>query len=200
LETIHEACIKTDKIFLVDFYTANVLKALNKKSNKSIPFPSTQAFPKVKVYYPKSLTDIMVKRGLAAETVWPFRGIHKIGKDKFVEMADKLVVVVRPSVQEDLERYLRNYTGGCFIYSMYAGYKDQPGKTKDFVDFIASKGIPIKYIHTSGHADLDSLKKMVAIVKPKHIVPIHTFESKRYPELFNGTDVAIINDKEEVEV
>jgi len=83
---------------------------------------------------------------------------------------------------------------------MYEGYKNQPGKTKDLVDFIESKGMPIKYIHTSGHADLDSLKKMVAVIKPKHIIPIHTFESNQYPELFKGTDVAIINDKEEVEV
>jgi ribonuclease J len=200
LETIYEACVKTGKIFLVDFYTANVLTNLNKKSNKSIPFPSIQAFPIVKVYYPKALTDIMVKRGLAAETVYPFSKKHKIGKDEFDKMAEELVVVVRPSVQEDLKRYLHKYDDGCFIYSMYEGYKNQPGKTKDFVDFIESKGMPIKYIHTSGHADLSSLKKMVAVVKPKHIVPIHTFESKQYPELFKGTDVAIINDKEEVEV
>jgi len=198
LVTIYRACLKTEKLFLVDFYTANVLKALNKKSNKNIPFPSTQAFPIVKVYYPKSLTDMIVKRGLAAEKF--FREYHKIGKDEFDKMAEKLVVVVRPSVQEDLKRYLHKYDDGCFIYSMYEGYKNQPGKTKDFVDFIASKGMPVKYIHTSGHADLDSLKKMVAVVKPKHIVPIHTFESKRYPELFEGTDVAIISDKEEVEV
>jgi ribonuclease J len=199
LVTIYRACLKTGKIFLVDFYTANVLKTLNEKSNKSIPCPSTHGFSKVKVYYPGSLVEKMKKRGLEAETIWPF-GIYKIGRDKFDEMADKLVVVVRPSVQEDLERYLHKFPYGCFIYSMYEGYKNQPGKTKDFVDFIASKGMPIKDIHTSGHADLDSLKKVVAVVKPKHIVPIHTFESKRYPELFKGTDVAIINDKEEVEV
>ena len=198
LVTIYRACLKTGKFFLVDFYTANVLKTLNKKARNTIPFPSTYAFPKVRVYYPSSLTQFVKDNGLEAETF--FSKHYKIGKDEFDKMAEKLVVVVRPSVQEDLRRYLHKYDDGCFIYSMYKGYEDQPGKMKDFIDFIADKGMPIKDIHTSGHADLESLKKMVAVVKPKHIVPIHTFESKQYPELFKGTDVAIINDKEEVEV
>ena len=199
LVTIYRACLKTGKFFLVDFYVANILKTLNKKSNKTIPFPSTHAFPIVKVYYPSSLIQIMNKRGLQAETIYPFR-VYKIGKNEFDNMADKLVVVVRPSVQQDLEQYLHEYTDGCFIYSMYERYKNQPGKIKDFIDFITGKGMPIKDIHTSGHADLDSLKKMVDVIKPNHIVPIHTFESTRYAELFKGTDVVIINDREEVEV
>jgi ribonuclease J len=139
----------------------------------------------------------MKEKGMEAETIYPFTA-HKIGKDDFDKMADKLVMVVRPSVQRDLERYLHEYTDGCFIYSMYEGYKNQPGKIKDFIDFIISKGMPVKDIHTSGHADLDSLKKMVAVVKPRHIVPIHTFERGRYAELFKEFDVAMINDKEDV--
>jgi ribonuclease J len=199
LVTIYRACRRTNKIFLIDFYVANILKTLNKKSNETIPFPSTHAFPSIKVYYPTSLTNSMKKKGLEAETIYPFK-IHKIGKDEFDKMADKLVVVVRPSIQWDLERYLHKYTDGCFIYSMYEGYKNQSGRIKDFLDFITGKGMPIKDIHTSGHADLDSLKKMVSVVKPKHIVPIHTFESNRYAELFKESEVVIINDREVVEV
>jgi ribonuclease J len=199
LVTIYRACIKTGKIFLIDFYVANILKTLNKKANKTIPFPSTQSYPQLKVYYPASLTQIIKNKGLEAETIYPFI-VHKIGKDEFDKLADNLVVVVRPSVQRDLERYLHDYKNGCFIYSMYEGYKNQPGKIKDFINFIAGKGMPIIDIHTSGHADLDSLKKMVGVIKPRYIVPIHTFESVKYAELFKENDVEIINDKEEVEV
>jgi ribonuclease J len=199
LVTIYRACLKAGKIFLIDFYVANILKTLNKKANKTIPFPSTQSFPQIKVYYPASLTKIMKGKGLEAETIYPFT-VHKIGKDEFDKLADKLVILVRPSVQRDLERYLHDYKNGCFIYSMYEGYKNQPGKIKDFTDFIAGKGMPIIDIHTSGHADLESLKKMVGVVKPRYIVPIHTFERAKYAEIFKGTDVTAINDREEVEV
>jgi ribonuclease J len=199
LVTIYRACKKCNKIFLIDFYTANVLKSLNKRANTNIPFPSGESFPEIKVYYPSRLTYRMKELGKEAETVYPFK-VHKIGKDKFDEMAAKLVMVVRPTVQNDLETYLHKYTDGCFIYSMWNGYKTRPGKIKDFLDFISAKGMPITDIHTSGHADLPGLKRMVDIVRPKSIVPIHTFEAERYEYLFEGTDVRIVNDKEIVQI
>jgi ribonuclease J len=199
LVTIYRACKKSEKILLIDFYIANVLKTLNKKANKSIPFPSVESFPEIKVYYPYHLTNRMIQLGKDAETVYPFK-IHKIGKEKLDELSDKLVMVVRPSVQNDLERYLHKYDDGCFIYSMWDGYINKPGKTKDFLDFIAQKGMVIKHIHTSGHADLSGLKKMIEVVKPKHLVPIHTFESARYTELFQGIDIVLADDRETIEL
>jgi ribonuclease J len=197
LISIYNACRKCNKIFLIDFYTANVLKTLSKKTaNNEIPFPSRETYPEIKVYYPKFLTQRMIDSGKKAEVVYPFTS-NKIGRDKLDELADKLVMLVRPSVRYDLEHYLHKYRG-CFIYSMWNGYKTKPGSTKDFLDFINNKGMPIKDIHTSGHADLYGLKRMVETVKPKYIVPIHTFESERYTELFKGTDVVITNDKEEI--
>jgi ribonuclease J len=198
LKTIYNASRRCNKKFLVDFYIANVLKTLNKKADRTIPFPSRQAYPDVKVYFPKRLTDRMLELG-KDETVWPFKA-NKIGKDKLDEMADKLVMVVRPTVQNDLEYYLHNYADGCFIYSLWDGYKTKPGSTKDFLDFIKSKGMPIKDIHTSGHADLDGLKRMVNAVKPKNIVPIPTFEAKRYVELFPDNNVLKVKDKQTVEM
>jgi ribonuclease J len=199
LVTIYNACKKCGKTFLIDFYTASVLKSLHKRANDTIPFPSIESYPEIKVYYPGRLTGLMMERGKEAETVYPFT-VHKIGKDKFDELADKLVMVVRPTVQNDLERYLHKYTDGCFIYSMWEGYKDKPGRIKGFLDFITGNGMPVKQIHTSGHADLTGLRKMVETVKPKHIVPIHTFEAKRYTELFEGIDVLITEDKTAVDI
>ena len=199
LVTIYRACKKCGKTFLIDFYVANVLKTIN-KINENIPFPSVEKFPEIKVYFPSRLADWMEKRGLKEKFVFPFNK-YKISKKEFNEKADKLVMVVRPTVKNDLERYLHKYDDGCFIYSMYEGYKTRPGEIKDFIDFIAGKGMPIKDdIHTSGHADLPGLKRMVEAVKPKHIVPIHTFEGNSYAELFSGIDVRRINDKETIEI
>jgi ribonuclease J len=138
----------------------------------------------------------MEDAGLRAETAYQF-AYYNISIDKLDNLADRLVILVRPSVKYDLERYLHKYTDGCFIYSMWGGYKSHPGKTKDFLDFITDKGMPIKDIHTSGHADLTGLKRMVEAVMPKHIVPIHTFEGDRYKELFEGYDIVRLEDKQE---
>jgi ribonuclease J len=199
LVTIYQACRKTHKIFLIDFYIANVLYTLNKRANNRIPFPSLQAFRDVKVYYPKSLTTRMLNEGKEVKKVFKFTA-HKISKKELDDQASNLVMTVRPSVQRDLERYLHKYTDGCFIYSMYDGYKDKPGQTKDFLEFIDGKGMPIIDIHTSGHADLSGLKKMVQVVKPKHIVPIHTFEGDSYARLFPDASVKRVADGETVEM
>jgi ribonuclease J len=199
LVTIYRACKRCDKIFLVDFYTANVLETINRNINKNIPFPCEENFPEIKVYFPGKLTSLMNIRGKKAETIDPFKK-QIISKKELDAKADKLVMLVRPSVQENLERYLHKYDDGCFIYSMWSGYKTQSGKDKNFLDFIAGKGMPIIDIHTSGHADLPGLRRMVEAVKPKHIVPIHTFEGDRYAELFPGIDVRRVDDRETVEM
>jgi ribonuclease J len=199
LVTIYRACKRSGKLFLIDFYTANILRTLNKKANKMLPFPSSHSFPEIYVYYPHFLTKRMEELGKGAETIYPFTS-YKISKDKLDEMSDKLVMLVRPTVQYDLERYLHNYKDGCFIYSMWEGYKTKPGRVKDFLAFLQDKGMPIKDIHTSGHADLSGLKRMVEAVQPKHIVPIHTFESEKYAELFDGTNIALAHDGEIFEI
>jgi ribonuclease J len=44
--------------------------------------------------------------------------------------------------------------------------------------------IPKIDIHTSGHASPEALKNLVSAVKPKSVVPIHSFFPEQYPELF----------------
>jgi ribonuclease J len=195
LVTIYNACQRLDKIFLVDFYVAGVLKMLN-KTKDTIPFPNRQRFKEIKVYSPHFLTKQMEDAGLRAETAYQF-AYYNIEMDKLDNLADRLVMLVRPSVKYDLEGYLHKYTGGCFIYSMRDSYKSRHGKTKDFLEFIADKGMPIKDIHTSGPAGPAGLKRMVEAVKPKHIVPMHTFEGDRYKELFEGYDIVRLEDKQE---
>ena len=40
-------------------------------------------------------------------------------------------------------------------------------------------------VHTSGHAEIDILKKVVKKLKPGIIIPIHAFHPDKYADLFN---------------
>ncbi len=123
---------------------------------------------------------------------------YKITKEQIDDQYDKTVMIVRPSMLKDLE-YIKKIENGVFIYSMWDGYKK--GKvTREFIDFLINKGMTEKTIHTSGHADQDALKKMVDILKPRNLVPIHTFEGNQYKKIFTGTNVLQINDKEAVKI
>jgi len=193
LVTLYNACVKAKKILLVDFYTANVMKTINKKASSIIPFPSRENFNEINVYFPYYLTKKIEERGKYNEFIKPFE-FHKKDIDKLDDIAEKTVMVVRPHVIYDLNEGLKNYSDGCFIFSMWKGYK-KDRKNKKMLDFISRKGMPIiDHLHTSGHADLHCLRRMVEAVKPEHIVPIHTFKKENYPQLFPGENVKILND------
>jgi len=72
---------------------------------------------------------------------------------------------------------------------MWEGYKDS-SYTKIFLNDIVKKGATINTIHTSGHADNYTLKKMYNAVSPKMLIPIHTVDADKYQVLFNE---AVVN-------
>ena len=55
-----------------------------------------------------------------------------------------------------------------------------------------ARGIPFEIVHTSGHASIVDLKQLAAAVAPERVIPIHTFERDRFPELFNN--VTLVDD------
>ena len=79
------------------------------------------------------------------------------------------------------------------IWSQWEGYLKE-GSGAQLKANCQAHGIPFEIIHTSGHASIADLKRLAAAVCPKALVPIHTFESRRFPELFQN--VVLINDRE----
>lgn len=54
--------------------------------------------------------------------------------------------------------------------------------------------IKLPDIHTSGHADIASLQKIVAHIQPKHIIPIHTELPEKFGAIFPDYNVVNAND------
>ena len=106
-------------------------------------------------------------------------------------------MIVRPSMQKDLEN-INEIDGGNLIYSMWEGYL-QKSDTKKFLDYLTNRNFTIHKIHTSGHADTETLKQMVEAIKPKNIVPIHTFSGSEYDKIFK-TPIVEMNDGETKEI
>ena len=193
LVSIFKACKRTVKTLAVDFYIANILKDLAKFG--AIPYPSKN-FPEIKVFFPYKLSRMITSKG-REDLLYRFKS-YKITKEQIDEQYDKTVMIVRPSMLKDL-KYIKNLENGCFIYSMWSGYKKDK-VTREFIDFLTDKGMREKTIHTSGHADQNALKKMVDILRPKNLVPIHTFEGNQYEKIFTGTKVLQIDDNEIVTI
>ena len=70
------------------------------------------------------------------------------------------------------------------VYSLWEGYL-QDDSLKNMMRFIKKKNMKFYQVHTSGHAEIDTLKKVVKKLKPEEIIPIHTFHTDKYDDLFS---------------
>ena len=76
---------------------------------------------------------------------------------------------------------------------MWDGYKKDEN-TKNFLDKMNSLGVDIIIVHTSGHADLETMKKINDILCPKNTIVIHTEDNNKANGIFN--DIIKLNDGE----
>lgn len=120
----------------------------------------------------------------------------KITKDEISQNPSDYVVLVRPSMKTDLEKIIAS--NGNLIYSMWEGYKEQT-TTHQFIDWLKSRNFTIHDIHTSGHADIDTLKEFADTLAPKSIIPIHTFSKKDYKNIFSQKIIEL-NDNETLNI
>ncbi len=178
LVSIYRACIRTDKVLVVDVYVATILRVLSEYAD--IPYPSDD-FKSLNVIFPYYTSKRLAKEG-NEKILYQFNNF-KISKEEISRHPDKYVMIVRPSMKTDLER-ISGIDGGNLIYSMWEGYR-QKDNTKKFLEYFESRGFSIHSIHTSGHADISTLKQMVEAMCPKTIVPIHTFHGAEYKTLFS---------------
>lgn len=176
--SVYEACLTAGKIFVMDFYIANVLRTISEFAKVPHPAPGN---PNIKVIYPYWLSKKIADAG-HKQLLYDFKEFI-IRKPEIDTNPGKYVIFVRPSMKIDLN-YLRNINGGNIIYSLWEGYLDKKG-TKDFIEYLKEREFKFHKVHTSGHADDETLKAMVEAIKPKLLIPIHTFEPKKFKSIFS---------------
>jgi ribonuclease J len=191
LVSIYKSCLISQKIFVVDVYTANVLETLSDFAGLPSPL---KGFSNLKVLFPNRLTTRLFKSGFG-DLANKFSR-YKITKDEISENLSLFVVLVRPSMKIDLNKIITD--SGNLIYSMWEGYKEQ-ATTKDFIDWLKSKNFTIYDIHTSGHADIDTLRELADALSPKNIIPIHTFNKQDYKNVFSQKIIEL-NDNETINI
>jgi ribonuclease J len=193
LVTIYRACKRANKLMVIDVYTAAILKKM--AAFAILPFPSP-SFPEVKVIFPYFLTK-MITAKIGKEFLYQFQPF-KITKEEISKKRKNIVFLIRPSMKMDIDR-IDKMENGTFIYSMWSGYLEQPNTIK-FIAYLKSKGFSFHQVHTSGHADVETLKEMILAIKPRNLVPIHTFDGDNYKDIFSNVLVKRTEDKEIVEI
>lgn len=169
--SFYKAARHTGRECVVDFYTAHVLTEMSAvKGVKSIPFPGHPDLQGVSTWFPYCLTDRMMKAG---HRDIPNRYARwKWKREDIAARPGETMLFVRNNMEGDLER-MGDLRGAVLIYSLWEGYREDK-KTKAFLDKVESLGITIQSLHTSGHATIPTLQRLVDTLRPKKLIPIHT--------------------------
>ena len=98
----------------------------------------------------------------------------------------RYVVLLKTAITEAMLANGLFCADASFVYSMWGGYKKQE-QMATMLAKIKRTGTRMDDIHTSGHADVPTLKRFAAAMNADRIVPIHTEHPERYRELFGST-------------
>ncbi|MFY9189396.1 MAG: MBL fold metallo-hydrolase [bacterium] len=167
LSSFYRVALRLGRVFVVDIYTANVLYELRQLGNK-LPYPST-AYKNIRVFYPYRLTQKIFNE-IGEKYAKRFSAFH-ISKNKLKEQEENIIMAVRPSMKWDIE--ITGLKNGLFLYSMWSGYRNSDYQ-KRFESYLIQAGFVMHQLHTSGHASIADIIKLITKLDPKKVVPIHT--------------------------
>lgn len=175
--TGYRAARRTDRVFLEDLYTAGIMNSVG----EGYPSPQSEG---VKVFLTRNddRQYEMLQR----------YGYSKIGRNEISKM--RYIMCIRPSMKAYLNKLnaIMSLNGGILFYGIWKGYQEREDM-KGFLEYMEMLGVRIHVLHTSGHADEMSIRKLVACVEPRKIIPVHTTNPEWFERL--GAEV-VIDDKD----
>ncbi len=181
LVQMYKAAKHTKRLFIVDIFTAHIVSQLG----SSIPNPRT--FKDIRVFYPFHLTRRMFSKSNSNEMMWEFSR-YRISAEELSNRKD-YCMLIRDSMLFDLNQRIRNIKDAGLIYSMWNGYL-KSARMQRLMNFFASKNMEVIYLHTSGHADVETIKRITQACRPQLIIPVHTEHPERFREIFNNAIAA----------
>lgn len=84
-------------------------------------------------------------------------------------------------------------TGAKIIFSMWEGYLND-----EFKQYCSKNSLIIEQVHSSGNASVNDLKAFANAIKPKILIPIHTFSADQYNTIYKNT--MVLNDGESLNI
>lgn len=177
---MYKAAKLSGRIFVIDIFTAHIVSQLDMSIFKQNQFNA------VRVFYPYYLTKRMFKEPEGERLMKQFNKYWISRKE--LGMRNDYCMLIRESMLSDIQ-HIQNIKSAGFIYSMWSGYKKQE-KMKRILKYSELNNMERVDLHTSGHASVDSLKKIILSINPKKIIPIHTENPNLFSEKFENVHIA----------
>jgi ribonuclease J len=186
LVSVFRACLQTNRTLVVDLYAAAIAKATGRST---IPQPG---FENYKVWVPQP-QRVRVKKSGQFHRVEEIRPLRVYPESDFARLAPDAVFLFRQSMAQEFER-AGCLDNGLLIWSMWDGYL-RPPEGDSTRSFVARNGLRLEHCHSSGHAGIDDIQRLVTALKPRRVVPMHTFGAAQFSRVLNGiAQVELHND------
>ncbi len=185
---LFRACLRCGRTLVIDPYTANVLSVVAKMSPS---VPTVNSTDRIKVYFPHEIT---ARLDAADRTryIFPLQpSRNKVRHSDISAAPERYVMLVRPS----LVSFLRKIKAPDIklITSVWSGYWNEMSSSR-FRNWAENHTTILPDIHTSGHADTESLQKIVEYARPRTLIPVHTDSPEQFAELFHDCNVVSAED------
>ncbi|MCY4501003.1 MAG: MBL fold metallo-hydrolase [Alphaproteobacteria bacterium] len=174
--TIFRAAKKSGRMLLIDLYTAVVLEATGRDT-----IPQSH-WPEVKLCVPQRQRVFIKENGLFADL--ERHGRNRVFPEALPDLAERAVMLFRPLAMSD-RGVAAVLDGAGFSYSMWQGYLKEDSSQR-VLRWLERNGVSWASIHTSGHASTADLQRFAAALAPRALVPIHSFETGRFPDFFDN--------------
>jgi ribonuclease J len=172
--TLYRAAKRAGREFVMDLYTATIAAATGRDS---IPQAGWEG---VRVFVPRSQRRAILK-AKAFERIEAIRA-QRIFPEELRARRSELAVTFRHSMAAELIR------AGCLenarlVWSLWPGYlKDESGRA--LLAVLAEQGVGLAIHHSSGHAYIPDLRRLVEAVVPGRVVPMHSEATDHFARFF----------------
>jgi ribonuclease J len=188
---LYHAAKRAGRCFVCDDYQADILKIVSKGHKKRSVFYDIDYEQKTNQH--GRFFELKRYGGQA----FAFHGKLKRYLDNH---GFCMIIRANPSFKPLMDEYANNAEIKIY-YSMWKGYIDS--KNPAFNDNTATffKPYTIQFMHTSGHADIETLRNVFNALNPKcGIIPIHTESPEKFNDLFSSHKIISIKDGKTIEV
>lgn len=174
LVTVYRATRRAGRTLVVDLYTATVAQATGRST---IPQPGFEGFA---VYVPQRQRQRILQTR-EFHRVAEIADARRFGED-LATGRGKLAYLGTSSTAKELidAGALRD---GAVVWSLWHGYLEQASGRR-LCDLLVEAEVPLLEHHTSGHACVEDLTRLVEAFAAARVVPIHSEATDRFADHF----------------
>lgn len=178
LVSVYRAARRSSREFVIDLYGATVAAA----TRSTIPQPG---FSGLRVFVPQR-QRVRVKQ---AQEFWRTAEIKpiRVFGEELAAQPHRFLFYVPSSTARELVNTGVLTKDGAAVWSLWEGYLHAPSGQR-LVSMLTAHGVPFSSIHTSGHASVPDLQRLVTAMEPQRVVPIHSEATNRFAELFASVE------------